>query len=124
MVRFTFFLNYEYTYIHTHWTQEEKSGGKCQEFKVHFPEILPFPQPSNRSFPECQEFQWYILETMTPAHRHWATNKKEASKSGKTCYAPTCKGFPKTIKRDSDRWKGPGSSGEMYWSEMRTEPGS
>ena len=42
---------------------------------------------------------------MIPVHRHWATNKKEASKSGKMApqgYAPTWKGFPKTIKKDSD----------------------
>ena len=34
---------------------------------------------------------------MTPAHRHWATNKREASKSGKADpqgQAPAHQGFP------------------------------
>lgn len=94
-LKFTLFLNCEYTDTHT-WFEEEKCQ-KCQEFRVHFPQLLPSPQPSNRSFPECQEFQWYILGTMTPAHRHWATNKREASKSGKADpqgQAPAHQGFP------------------------------
>lgn len=118
---------YIHTYIHTYQTQGgEKSGDKCQQFRVQFPKILPSPQPSNRSFPECREFQWYIPGTTTPAHRHWATNKREASQSGETDpwdYAPRRQGFPKTIKRDSERDSRMGlrSWGQMQYSDMRLE---
>lgn len=111
-LRFTLFLNCKYTDTHT-WFEEEKCQ-KCQEFRVHFPERLPSPQPSNRSFPECQEFQWYILGTMTPARRHWATNKREASKSGKADpqgHAPTHQGFPQN-DRGAQSEKCPGCWGQ------------
>lgn len=77
-------FSHEYTYIYTGLEEKKNQEIKCQQFRVHSPEILPFLQSSNRSFPECQEFQWCILGTMTPAHRHWATNNREASKSGQT----------------------------------------
>ena len=52
---------------------------------------------------------------MTPAHRHWATNKREASKSGKADpqgHAPTHQGFPQ-LSRGAQREKCPGSWGQQ-----------
>lgn len=124
-VRFTFFLHYEYTYTHTGLKEKSQEVSVKNSGYIFLKSYLSNNHPithflSVRNFSGTFWKPWHLL-TGTGLQ----TEKRKVSwgRWPIRVMLQLARASPKTIKRDSDRWKGLGSWGQMYWSDLRTEPG-